>query len=729
MGVARAEVKELVANGGFESAGAGGLPESWGISNWGETQHVATRTAGKARFGKQCLQLEATSGPVLYGVFSHPVDLGERPPSELLLTLYYYTTGSPTPDLSVITFADDFSVAEWKTPGLASDGIALEPSARWRSLTWHVRLLPPTRQAILVLRIHGAGSLFLDGISLKAFPAEVDCAVQAPGLVTQPNGARECRLSLTNRTAADLPVRVELLAVPAKGKSVAAAANATLAPGQPQDVALGYVWPVDQPAPVTITVCDPNHEVIYEETTVEAPGLLAGRIVSPAFRGAILTQAPPTEIKAAGRLNATAELCRQLTLQARVVGLGLDLPPVPVDADGRWQVSTPLTGMLSGSYALQLRAMLGAAAVSELSLPLIKPAPKPSEASYDERMRLWVGGKKLLPLGVYYAVDETDLKAVAEAGFNTVVLHSRLASAATMDAAAALGLTVIISSPSSAPEFWSGLQDRMSARTNLGGWYVMHRPDATAPPTPVTMMAGVYGGLSRQDPDHPVCLAVSALSRLADYAPCCDILMPWTEPEPVGDVRGVDAMVGRALEVCGGTKPVWPIIQMTGAGYATDTRLDPRGNGRPPTPAEYRCMAYLSLARGAAGVFSFAYRVPPARNQREFLISRDAPDLWQAVGQTNRELQALAPVLLEGEPVAVQADRGDVALRGYRYKDAFYVLAANPLARPATFAFQVPGMTTNQLEVAFDTRKVCGASAGQFADQIEPLGVRVYMGR
>jgi hypothetical protein len=729
LSVARGEVKELLANGGFELTGAKGGPESWGIRNWGETEHAVTKVAGKARFGKQCLQLQGTSSPILYGVFSQPVDLGAAPPPELLLSLYYHTSGSPAPDLTVLTFGEDFSVAEWKTPALAADAIALEPASGWRALTWHVRVLPPTRQAIVMIRIHGAGSLFVDGVSLKEYPAEVACEVQAAGLVTHTNGARECRLRLTNRTAGDLPVRAQLRAEAPKGKAREVGVNAVLSPGKAETVVLGYPWPPDQPAVATLRITDPKGETIYEERTLPLPGLLDGRIITPAFRATILSHATPEAISAAGSVNATPELRRQLTLQARVGGLGLELGAVPVDEEGRWQISTPMTGMLTGNYSLELKAVSGSATVAELKMPLLKPAPKPAEACYDERMRLWVGDQMRLPLGVFYAVDEADLKAVAEAGFNMVVLPSRLAGGAMMDTADKLGLAVIVSSPNTEQEFWTGLYGRMAGRTNLAGWYLLHRPEAIAPPTSAAALAVMYAGLAQLDPRHPVCLAVGAPSRLADYAPACDILMPWTEPEPVGDVRGVDSLIGRALEVCAGQKPVWPIIQMTGAAYASDVRLDPQGNGRPPTPAEYRCMAYLALARGANGVFSFAYRVPPARNQREYHLPKDAPQLWPMVGKVNHELQALAPVLLEGEPVAVPADSADVAVRGYRYQDAFYVLAANPLGHPVTFGFRVPGMTTSQLEVAFDTRQVCGAAPGQFADQIEPFGVRVYMGR
>ncbi|MEI6503329.1 MAG: hypothetical protein WCP21_20140, partial [Armatimonadota bacterium] len=213
------------------------------------------------------------------------------------------------------------------------------------------------------------------------------------------------------------------------------------------------------------------------------------------------------------------------------------------------------------------------------------------------------------------------------------------------------------------------------------------------------------------------------------YAPWCDVIMPWTEPEPAGDLRSVDVMLQRAMIVAAGRKPVWPVIQITGAAWSQDIRLDPATVGRPPTPDEYRCMVYLAFARGASGIFDYAYRVPQARDQREYLVSRDAPELWQMVRRVGLELKALTPVLLEGEPLAVENSDPSIAMRGYKYKDVEYVIAVNPSNDTIPVAFKVPGLLESQLEVAFDQRKLAGPGGGQFGDQLEPHAVRVYMGR
>jgi hypothetical protein len=725
-----AETTELLANGGFEALDAEGGAESWGIRDWGDGKLAAAKVVGNAPFGQRCLELKSSSGPLVFGCFSHPVSLGDDPPRQLLLTLSYRSDGPTMPEVAVATFADDFVLKEWDTPVLTAEAVALEASPKqWRQVTWHVRLLPSARQAVVLARIHGPGSLFLDGVSLKAYPSEVECALVSAGVVSSANGDRQARLRLTNRTQEVLPVRVALEIRAPKGPRKSAQTTVRLSPGKPEDVAIGYAYPLDKAAMLALTVTDDKGEAVYDEIEDAVPGLMDGWVTSPAFRGTILPGLSLEEIAARGTVNAVPELRRQLKLTGKLVGLGLDLPEVPVDEEGRWQVRIPTGSMLTGNYAVHLQATLAGRAIAEFDLPVLKPEPRPGMAAYDERMRFHLGGQMRLPLGVFMIIEEKDVEAVAEAGFNTLVLSSRVASSDMMATAEKLGLAVIISSASTDQDYWKNQMVRHADVPSLAGWYVLQRPEMQSPPVAPAVMGAAYGALAQLDPRHPVCLAVGSLSRIENYSSMCDILMPWTEPEPVGDLRSVDILLSRAAELCARRRPVWPIIQMTGAAYDTDMRLDPTGNGRPPTAAEYRCMAYLSLARGGNGVFSHAYRVLATRNQRDYLVSRDAPELWEGVKRVNRELRALTPVLLEGEPLAVETDNPQVALRGFRYKDACYVLAVNPLATPAPLTLRVPGMQTSVLEVAFDTRKVQGLAAGEFADQLEPHGVRVYMGR
>lgn len=726
---AAAPAQELLANGGFESLNTDGGPENWGVRDWGGSKLATHQVVGKARVGQRCLQLQGATAPLLYGCFSYPVTLPEGDSRKLLLTLHYRTDDAPMGDISVTTFAEDFAAKEWETPALTSEAISLEGSKTWRTKALQLDLLPAARQAVVVIRIHGAGKLQVDGVSLRPIPAEVVCELIQAGTATGPGGERECRVRLTNQTREALPVRGQLQVKAPKGWRPAGSLSAKLSPGKAEELAVKYSHPLSDPAEIMLEITSDQGDVIHGHFETTAPPLIEGRITSPAFRATILQSVPTAEIAASGYVNATPELRRRLTLGGRLVGLGMQLPEVVCDEQGRWQVRTPLTGMLTGDYGVQLQALYERREIAQTTLPLLKPEPRDAEAAYDERLRLHVASQVRFPLGTFMAVDEADLAAVAQAGFNTVVLSSRLASTAMMAQAEKLGLAVIISSASSDKDFWQNLYTRLGNSPLLAGYYILQRPEAQTPPTRPEAMATLHQGLASLDPRHPVCLAAGSMSQLESYAAASDVFMPWTDPEPVGDLRSVDALVTRAVQACDGLRPVWPVLQMTGAAYSSDSRLDPQASGRPPTAAEYRCMAYLAVARGAQGVFSYAYRLPGARGQREFLVTRDAPAVWQEAAAVNKELKALTPVLLEGEPVAVECGNPAVAVRGLRYNGVIYVFAANPQAAPAAFSLKVPGMSTDQLETAFVPRQIKGLGTGDFADQIEAHGSRVYMGR
>ena len=721
---------ELLANGGFESLDATGGAENWATRNFGtESKYAAATIVSGAKFGQRCLKLMGTSYPISFGSFSHPAELGDTPSAELLVTIFYRTEGSPQADLAVTTFAEDFTAKEWDTPALTSEAVPLESSNGWRSLSWRVQTLPAARQAIVTLKIHGSGALYVDGVSLKARPAEVQCEVLSPSCVLSPRGARQCCVRLTNKTDKPLPVTVQLDAAAPRSAPTGACLKATLPPDKPQTMNLNYSFPVDIPAAVAVTVLGTQPGQIYDYVSLQAPGLLEGRVVRPAFRAALLPSISGGEVLVRGHVNAAADLCGKLKLQAKLLGLGVTSPEFTADAHGDFECTLPAATLLAGTYAVEVVALQNGAPVGKLELPLLKPANKPTEVGYDEHMRAWLNGKPWLPLGLYYAVDETDFAAAVDAGFNTLVLPSRLASSRAIEACDKLGLATLISSASMEQEFWKNITTKFAQTPGVAGWYVLQKPASQAPPVHPSLLADLYGRLRDLDPRHPICMGLDSMSRLEPYAAWADVIMPWTEPEPVGDLRSVDAMLQRAIKVADGQKPVWPVIQLTGAAWSQDIRLDPAGNGRPPTPEEYRCMAYLAFARGANGLFAYAYRVPQSRHQREFDVQRDAPELWQMVRRVGAELKALTPVLLQGEALAVECPDSSVAMRGYRYNGVNYVLAVNPTNQTVPVGFKVPGLAGNELEVAFDTRKVVGPGNGQFGDQLEPHAVRMYMAR
>lgn len=719
----------LLANGDFEAADAEGGPSDWSIRDWGDrSQAVAKLTTG-GNVGPHCLLIKGASRPLFYGVFSRPLTVGPEPPREMLLSFWYRTVASPEADVSVSTFHENFSVAEWRTPVLTSEHMPLAETKGWKLATWRFPLLPSSQQLTVMLRILGAGELWVDGASLRALPTEVDCQVLEAGLVTDLRGTRRCQVKLANRTGAPLPVVVNLEATAPKAPRVTSSARLTLPASGEETATLTYNYPLDLAPDLVLNINGNQPTVLYDQERLVAPALIDAQIQSPLFRSMVLQTIATPEVKVAGRLRATPELIRQLQIHGQLLGVSSATADATPDETGAFQLALPTAALLSGNYAVKLEALQGQRPVSHRELPVSKRENKGSEVAYDDSLRLCQGGQPIFPLGLFYATEPQDYRDAAEAGFNTLVLPSRVTSLRNLDDAAKLGLSVIVSSANQETSFWSSMAEKYTPRPELLGWYPLQKPDTQMPATPPALMADLYDRLRNLDPAHPVCMSLGSLSRMAAYAPYCDVLLPWTEPEPVGDLRSVDLMLCQAQALAAGRRPVWPIIPMAGATATQDARLDPQGAGRPPTPAEFRCMAYLALARGAQGLFCYALNMPGSREVRPYDVRREAPELWAMVRTVGLQVKALMPALIKGQPVALKGDCGVCAVRALRYEGYVYILAANPSSEPQAVFFTIPDCPVGELSLGFDTGTVTGPGNGSFGDQLPPQTARVYVAK
>jgi hypothetical protein len=110
------------------------------------------------------------------------------------------------------------------------------------------------------------------------------------------------------------------------------------------------------------------------------------------------------------------------------------------------------------------------------------------------------------------------------------------------------------------------------------------------------------------------------------------------------------------------------------------------------------------------------------------LEERD-PALFAALGAVNRELQTLAPVVLEGErpePEMRVNARVDVRHLIRQWAGRTYVIVVNAGTSAASIEVERRGSAVGPVvESLFDGR-VLKAVGGSFLDTLEPYGVRVY---
>ena len=143
---------------------------------------------------------------------------------------------------------------------------------------------------------------------------------------------------------------------------------------------------------------------------------------------------------------------------------------------------------------------------------------------------------------------------------------------------------------------------------------------------------------------------VPSKERYEELVKVLDVSAPYLYPVPYQPVRSVGEAVERANTASGGRKPLLPILQL----FTWQTK------DRYPTPAELRCMAYLSLIHGADGIGYYSYNNVTGKKGTN--IAKEQPASWQAVKQINNEIAEMCPWLLEHNKVSVVLQEGAPAV-------------------------------------------------------------------
>ena len=188
------------------------------------------------------------------------------------------------------------------------------------------------------------------------------------------------------------------------------------------------------------------------------------------------------------------------------------------------------------------------------------------------------------------------------------------------------------------------------------------------------------------------------------------------DPYPVPNLplSVVWSHVSGSRVVVGPRKPVWAVIQAF-------AQSGPRRPSRYPTPVELRNTVYQAIVAGATGIMYFSYAWEGNLEDRD-------PALWAALGPINRELEALAPMLLQGtlgdDHLRIHA-LGDVRSLSRAWSGRSYVIVVNVGTSAARIEVSHERNRIDTVESLFDTRGVAAVN-GRLVDTLEPYGVRVY---
>ncbi|MBM3498850.1 MAG: hypothetical protein FJX74_09275 [Armatimonadetes bacterium] len=729
-------VVELLTNGSFEDLDSAGSPIGWraeGLLVPGVKVDAASLRSG--RLGSKVLRMRSETSPAQVACFNGPFDVREVAGRQLEVSCFYRTVGRPGGYMDFDTYAEPFAEKGWETPHLTLEQHALEETPAWTLLTWRLRCPAEAREAVLIIGVTGDGEVCVDDVSVRLAESPVRMEPEVLGdLVAWPQ-RRELRLTIVNDTpeARDLRVNVGLAA---KGARPPRPAAVKVGPGAHEDVVLNYNLPTDAPHGLSLSLDDAAAPIVYDALVVEIPALLTGRIVQPNFRGTLLASIPVEEFVIEGRIAASESLCSEVALEAELGGAGriategqgLTRP----DGPASWRLAFPREGMLTGTYWLNVTALRQGKVVATLPLELSRAAARDHEVGLDAEGRLLVAGKPVFVNGLSNVSQPNDVDRAAAQGFNLVVVPTAAAAHDLLERVNALGLMMIVYSPipaqsvdGSVPTFWEHMVHKYGENPGVVAWQLQGAPDAALVRTAAFRSQQEH--IATIDCYHPTLTRLSIPSLLPVYAPYCEIIGVESQPMPAMGVETVVADLEAARAAARPGQPVWAVVQAVGRAWLLrGGGLEKGLSGRPPTGPEHRAMALLAVAHGAQGLLHRGYLFGASRDRDEYLLPKDAPELWESMRATNAIVTQLSEALAGGAYRGA-AVTGGVHVGAWEHQGRLLVLAVNAQPAAALTTFAVPGATPGGLRRLDDGSEVLKTERGQFADDLPALGGRAYI--
>ena len=208
------------------------------------------------------------------------------------------------------------------------------------------------------------------------------------------------------------------------------------------------------------------------------------------------------------------------------------------------------------------------------------------------------------------------------------------------------------------------------------------------------------------------------------YVQGCDIasfdIYPVThsKPEVAGQLWYVARGVERLRQWTDRDQIVWNCIECTRIHHPD----------RKPTPHQVRCEVWMSIIHGSMGLIYFVHEWQPRFNEAALLSD---PEMIAAVGQINRQIGQLAPVLngptLHDRATAVsENDDVPVAVMVKQRGAVLYLFAVAMRDGHTRARLTLAGLSgVHRVEVLGESRTLT-ARAGAFVDDFKPWDVHLY---
>jgi hypothetical protein len=240
------------------------------------------------------------------------------------------------------------------------------------------------------------------------------------------------------------------------------------------------------------------------------------------------------------------------------------------------------------------------------------------------------------------------------------------------------------------------------------------------------------------DPDHPLVLGDTKdviqkfMKDRSDFFPdaCMDAGIWWWYPIPLHapDGNGLDGRERPTgllqppswLTTTLSKKPLWIAIQ---------AYQHPRKDARYPTPAEYRCMAYLSVINGIKGLWFYT-----GSGQRDWqgkpagLLNRPEESHWDYVQKLVGELREFSPVIMApaaADKLTLSPADAPIEFATRELDGKSYLIAANKSDRSQAVRFSGNALKGKRATVLYETHPVA-IEGDSLKGDFTPFGVHLY---
>lgn len=643
-----AAVTNLLPDGGFEAG-------QWTLTTWdhGEAKHEFT---AEARTGTKAVKLTGISGQkAAINVMCHSPAIDVTAEMEYVLSLWFRTSGTAAPFVSLLTYKQPWAAAQWKTPSTAYVSRYLPEAEHWTPWTWRFRTAPGSVQLIAAVRCSGVAIVWYDDIAL--FPvAAAKLKVLEPGTITTLPSQRRVRVEVS--VGEDTPRWNAFLLDVGSGRQIAAQEHT-----MPQKT-LDLTCTAADGSPLMVGLEDAVTGAVLATAQLTAPPLVNLAIISPRYRNSLYLSLKPKAVLA--RLSCTAD--------GKVrKGMGY-----AVSVDNRppkqWKAMAsvndlriPLPDMPLGNLLIVTVHLKGAPGYDRLSatLEVIPPASAGREVLIGDHNETLVDGKPFFPAGFYGMPAGPQADPIPKAGYNAALTYDTGVASCKrwLDDCQRLGLLGMVSIPHPFVGRFDETRLREALRTvkhhqALLGYYLFDEPGVGKSGETPAELKRVYDVVADEDPYHPVGVCINVPEFTDDYADCYDVVMPDPYPllKTLRPLTEVSERVEGTREMLADRKPVWVVPQAFG--WDVIQGIDDPEQYRTPTAEQERCMTYLALVHGVRGVMYYCYHVYTRYDAEKkkaggwpYVLGGYLPDqqpkLWAALAGLGSELKLLAAALTQ----------------------------------------------------------------------------------